>query len=365
MSSRPGDKIYFPGLNGIRALAALGVLVSHTLASLSRFGISHPRSIQFANAGVTIFFTLSGFLITYLLLQEKKKHGRIDLKQFYIRRVLRIWPLYFLYILLTLSVTTFALGESQDLAYLALYFVFFPNIAFNLNRYPMAMGHLWSIGVEEQFYAFWPLILSKVARIVRFLVVLVIGMIAVRLALKLYGMRTGHMLPYGITTSMRFDCMAIGALFAIAYDRDHAPTLRLGGSILAPLAFWGVVVLACLNRLSMFSMLDHDVVAIVTGFFILSQISSPARWSLLENPVMSFLGIISYGIYVYHPLVIEVVMRGLGSLGVRVPNAYVAVASIALLTTGVAWLSYRLLEGPFLRLKARFSPILSSGTRPA
>ena len=104
------EKIYFKGLNGIRAIAALAVVFSHTTGMLSMFGLSKfifgktidgtSVSTSLAGFGVTIFFALSGFLITYLLLQEKKNNAIINLKHFYLRRVLRIWPLYYSYIII-------------------------------------------------------------------------------------------------------------------------------------------------------------------------------------------------------------------------------------------------------------------------
>mgnify|MGYP000938049899 FL=1 len=102
--------IHFRGLNGIRAIAALGVLFAHIMGALSHFGLNQlGKSLNLASFGVTMFFTLSGFLITYLLLKEKEKTDNelINIKHFYIRRVLRIWPLYFLFLFLCVIIFAF------------------------------------------------------------------------------------------------------------------------------------------------------------------------------------------------------------------------------------------------------------------
>lgn len=105
------NRVHFSGLNGIRAIVALAVVFSHTTMGLKEFGLNqfifgqyadgNPKATQLAGFGVTMFFALSGFLITYLLLEENKT-GEINIKNFYIRRILRIWPLYYLYFVLTI-----------------------------------------------------------------------------------------------------------------------------------------------------------------------------------------------------------------------------------------------------------------------
>src|SRR5690606_24795997 len=107
------DRIYLPGLNGIRAIAAFAVVISHTNGRLGEFGLSKLPYWDLAGFGVTIFFTLSGFLITYLLLKERAKTGTIKVRKFYVRRLLRIWPLYYFYLFLILAIVGFsALGNT-------------------------------------------------------------------------------------------------------------------------------------------------------------------------------------------------------------------------------------------------------------
>src|SRR5206468_6085258 len=113
-----------------------------------------PKGLQMAGFGVSIFFSLSGFLITYLLILENGLHG-INIRNFYLRRIFRIWPLYYLYfaICLILLLVLHINAEPQTL----LYYIFFAaDVPFILNSTLILLGHYWSIGVEEQFYLFWP-----------------------------------------------------------------------------------------------------------------------------------------------------------------------------------------------------------------
>ncbi len=353
--------VFFTGLNGIRALAAMGVLVSHTLGSTSRVGLGQHGTIQFAGTGVTIFFTLSGFLITYLLLREKSVYGRIDLRRFYLRRILRIWPLYFFYIGAAVLVTYVMRDDAVEyLRYLVFFVLFVPNIAFNLNRYPSDLGHLWSIGIEEQFYAFWPIVLGRITRVARFLIVLIAALVIARIGLKLYSAHIGNKLPFSLSICMRFDCMAIGALCAIAYDRSDSRLLRIARSPGVSIAFWAIVLVACLNRFTMFSFLGDDVAAVVTGLFIVRQVDANRPNTVLENRFASFLGLISFGLYVYHPLLISVVVHFVRRSNYTFAHPVVFVGFVAGLTIAVAWASHRWLEAPFLRLKERFARIESS-----
>ena len=113
--------VYLPGLNGLRAIAALSVVVSHITIALPDFGLEKIGDWGFAAHGVTLFFTISGFLITYLLLLEKKKQ-KINIKKFYARRILRIWPLYYSYLLITIVCL---IAYSQFNTKSILYYIFF------------------------------------------------------------------------------------------------------------------------------------------------------------------------------------------------------------------------------------------------
>ncbi|OOG62401.1 hypothetical protein B0E44_18535, partial [Flavobacterium sp. A45] len=168
------DNFYFSNLNGVRCIAAFMVIVGHIELNKSYFGL--PNNFQsvkrLGELGVSLFFVLSGFLITYLLLREKGKYGKINIRLFYLRRVLRIWPLYYLVVLLSLFVLPnlsvfqmpyfhLDLDTNYQLFMVCFMFVFFlPNVLINLKLIPFAT-QTWSIGTEEQFYLIWPILIDK------------------------------------------------------------------------------------------------------------------------------------------------------------------------------------------------------------
>ncbi len=362
--SATSEKIYFKGLNGIRALAAIVVLIFHAqMAINSYYHIDGPVSLSAAGgSGVTLFFTLSGFLITYLLLAEKEKYGKIDFKKFYMRRILRIWPLYYFYILLLIAIKVFILHEAIEYPeYIIFFILFLPNIPNVLHHFPHKMGHLWSIGIEEQFYAFWPLVVNKAKRLSRFLFIFISVLILIRFVLKIYSVKTGNQLPLKFSNTMRYDCMAIGALFAIAWYKKTAPIIKLSGSIITQLVFWLMMVLLCLNKFNKFSFLTEDVVSVITGFYILSQVGSKADKNLMENSITAFLGKISYGIYMYHPLILLLLSRVIDERYIAMPsNSFVYVSIVMAATVLLAWASYQWLEKPFLNIKTKFMLIKST-----
>ncbi|WP_293893625.1 acyltransferase [Flavobacterium sp.] len=170
------NKIYLPGLNGIRAIAALSVVFSHINNKLDYYSLPKSELLDLANFGVTMFFTLSGFLITYLLLKEIEKTGTIDVKKFYMRRILRIWPLYYFYLIIVIF-----LNGIQNVEWPILFYIFIlPNFKTSFNgviatvvgseNLVYMVGHYWSLGVEEQFYAFWPWLVKKPKILFKFLV---------------------------------------------------------------------------------------------------------------------------------------------------------------------------------------------------
>jgi len=148
--------IHLPGLNGLRSVAALSVLVCHIF--YTDIGERYLLQWPIAHYAVTMFYVISGFLITFLLLKEREKNQTIIVKKFYFRRILRIWPIYYMYMLIA-AIVMFLYGKS-DVFFTPTMFVFL-FMAGNLHYFFVdpdlhLVGHLWSIGVEEQFYLFWP-----------------------------------------------------------------------------------------------------------------------------------------------------------------------------------------------------------------
>ena len=167
-------KIYFPNLNGLRFIAAFMVIIHHFVQMLTIFGYAHSNNqiiISIGGLGVELFFVLSGFLITYLLLTEEKNTKQISIKDFYIRRVLRIWPLYYLIVILAffvfphMKIFLIPLYSEQMASNfgqsLLLFIIFLPNLV--LQGFGIVVPYAsqaWSVGVEEQFYLIWPVLMK-------------------------------------------------------------------------------------------------------------------------------------------------------------------------------------------------------------
>ena len=163
------EKTYFPGLNALRFFSALAVIITHVELLKHKFKLPNYWHIEIIEKlgviGVSFFFVLSGFLITYLMLEEKENTSLFSVKNFYIRRVLRIWPLYFL----ILFIGFFILPNFTYLEYfsdnfklyftenLICYLLILPNVSSSFFSIVPLIEQLLSIGIEEQFYLLWPL----------------------------------------------------------------------------------------------------------------------------------------------------------------------------------------------------------------
>ena len=359
--------LFFPGLNGLRAIAALAVVASHTTVGLAAFGLNahilgtlangNPKGIDLSDFAVSIFFSLSGFLITYLLVKEQQEGG-ISIKNFYIRRVLRIWPLYYFYYILA-SVVIFIWNVPHDHNTVVFYIFFSANVPKILQIKSEVLGHFWSLGVEEHFYLFWPWIVKKMhQKLGRATMVVLFFLIAAKLI--------GHFVFPGtyFETAMyvnRFDCMMIGALGALLFFWRNELFMSVAKNKLARVLAWSCIILAALNRFHITAVMDHEIFSVLTVVLIVGQIAAPVKVFNLDNRLFDFLGKISFGIYVYHPLVIFFLPKMPFVPTVLHPVfhyiwAYAGVAGITILA---AYLSYEFIEKRFLRLKNKYSKLES------
>ena len=315
-----------------------------------------------ASFGVTIFFTLSGFLITYLLLCEKQKIQTIDIKKFYIRRILRIWPLYFTYLLFVLIYMKFKINS--DIYY---YIFIIPNIPFALNSisgiaftFPL-LAHYWSLGVEEQFYAFWPWIIKRTKKIELFIVIFIIGFFFLKMILT---MTHSFRFLQVFLHYTRFGCLAIGAFGAcLFYNRKEA--IKILNNPFFEISAWLVILLIAFKKFHLFSIIDHEIVALVTLVIIFNQINNDKKIISLENKIFDYLGKISFGLYIYNPLVI-IILAGLlkkfSSLNYQLflVLIYILVFFSVIL---VSHISYYVFEIKFLKMKHKFTTIQSAASK--
>lgn len=370
MSER--DKIVFlPGLNGIRALAAIGVMLSHTNAAISLlnknwslFGIDEKGEVKgwvLAEHGVTMFFVLSGFLITYLLLKEKHKTQNINVKSFYVRRVLRIWPLYYLYLIADLLVLWF-LNVNFNFSVVAFYIFFAANIPFIFNRALMNLDHFWSIGVEEQFYLFWPWLFKKINKNLE------IYLSIIGLFLAGFRIYVWYVKPFSeiavFSVVNRFDCMILGGIAAILYSKRNVFFLKLVNNKISQTVSLFIYFLLFVNVFWFLnSIIEIFVIAIATMVIIIGQIEKNNRILNFNILVMDYLGKLSYGIYVIHPLIIFAITHFIHFEDTSTLAPFLYVIMIVFFTIMIAHFSYYYFELPFLKLKEKYAIIKSSSSR--
>lgn len=360
--------IYFPGLNGLRAIAAISVVVAHITLNLKDFNLDpyifgsftdgKPRGFTLGGYGVSIFFVLSGFLITYLL-QKEKATGTIAVKKFYIRRILRIWPLYYAYLFLAVIVILLA-GFSIDTKTLLLYLFFGANIPFILNSGMLFIGHYWSLAVEEQFYLFWPWINKMIKHIITITISLIIIMISVKIILHFF--YPGTLLETVIHVT-RFHCMLIGALGALFLSNNDKTFMQCANNKPVQIICWLILFLVAINKYHIASVIDNEILSVVTILIIIGQIKETHRIINLELRVFNFLGKISYGIYVLHPLLIYIFSHLLQDIQLpRIFHYFLVYFLIMAATILAAWFSYTYFEKYFLNLKKKFTIIKSKSS---
>ena len=366
------DKVVFlPGLNGLRAIAAIAVVISHTTLAMKSFGLNwspfgtnpngSPKGYLLASYGVTIFFVLSGFLITYLLMLEKEKK-EINIKAFYVRRILRIWPLYYLYIALVLVTILVVKSGNVNWNSLVYYIFFTANIPFIFNFAIPYLDHLWSIGVEEQFYLFWPWLIRKIKKnVVQFLIAIILIFNLIRVVLWFFFPGSFSAI-FSIVN--RFDCMMIGGVGAILYFNKSKIFLTFFDNKKAQFIAVLILMLLVINKFHTNAIVDTFIVSIVSLTIIVGQINTKNRLVNLNHSVFDFFGKISFGIYIYHPLIIFYLSKFIKNLnlkeGYKIGLVY---AMVLFITVLIAYLSYTLYELRFIKLKNKFAVIKSKSSK--
>lgn len=346
----PSSAQKIPSLDGFRALSILVVMASHS-------GLQDRIPGVF---GVTVFFFISGFLITTLLTDEYRRSGTIAVGAFYMRRFLRLFPPLFVFIALTGAVwiamgqQLHPLGVLGALAYMTNYLVIFvPQIMQGIG------GQLWSLAVEEHFYLFFPwlmlFLLPRRKMLVPTLVGLCITSLVVRIGVALSAPEAATQYN-GIATECRMDAILYGALAAILRDAPQARGLleRLTRPYIVGIVL-AVLLATFLIRDPFFRSTTRYTIqslALVPPILALTSTSRfPAVRALLDSRPLVTIGVLSYSLYLWH-------LAGL-ELGTSVAM-HLALPTISgwvlgwVITFGAAALSYRFVERPFFSLRRRF-----------
>ena len=234
------SKIYFPGLNGLRFIAVFAVILGHIELIKSLKGLPNVFNLPFyintsGHLGVLLFFVLSGFLITYLLLEELNLKGTISVGYFYLRRILRIWPLYFLMIIISIFfipvIYTYFNFPSYSYSFdqVWYYLIFLPNFAKSFKYFVQGATHLWSVGIEEQFYLIWPLLILLFRKYIFSLLIIIF--IGVTILPFLMGYLTVHFNIFNgnedlfkkylsLIQHFKINSMAIGGCMAYIFHKN-------------------------------------------------------------------------------------------------------------------------------------------------
>ena len=373
------EHIFFEGINGLRFFAALAVVITHVELIKGAFGIKNYWQNTFVfnlgGLGVYFFFVLSGFLITYLLLVEKQKTNTIAIKKFYWRRVLRIWPLYYLTVLIGFFILPYfdlfhipylqlSFNENFNINML-LYLLILPNLAFSLFSAVPNIGQTWSIGVEEQFYIAWPWVIKKSNNVLKTLLIIIFSLIMLKVIVLLLGKHYNQQIWYPVLKTFvamsKFECMAIGGIGAYYLLQQHTVLVFFKNKLLPIVSSLLIIVLLYLTP-SFLQDGEHIVMAVLFLVIILNVVQTKTSW--LQHKVLDFLGRISYGLYMYHfmliPLMLFFVRQLVGDNNSLVFNLFLY-SSVIVSTIGVASLSYYLVEIKFVKLKEKFS-VVKSGT---
>ncbi len=382
MSQSSSGRLYFPGLNGLRFAAALMVMVSHIEQLKKDEHLANLDAVTFigksGDYGVSLFFVLSGFLITFLLLQEDKTTGGISIRKFYTRRILRIWPLYYLIVLLGFFVLPWCLQASglENVLITAywkkfiLFLLFLPNLAMVAFPQVPFTAQAWSIGTEEQFYLIWPLLLKKFKHILPWMLAgIAAGIIVLRKSLFIL---RDHM-PQGklqsclslfveFLNTFNIECMAIGGLGAWALFHQKRKILDVVFHPVFQLLLFAAIGFSLSTGLFGHVKFRHIVNSLLFICLILNLAGNPSTWLRLENPFFRFMGRISYGMYMFHPLCFYLLFYGFKNFlysQSMIRADLLIYPGVFVLTTAMAWISYELIEKRFLKMKKKYSLIES------
>ena len=369
MSAAKTNKIYFQNLDSLRAIAALAVVGFHCINGLhfpdepkyDWIGKIISFNGQGGPLGVAFFFILSGFLITYLLFQEKKEVGKVNVGHFYLRRLLRIWPLYYLTLLIGFVLYPMVMNYMghgyEEVASGWMFSTFLANFDHIRMQGSPAVGILgvqWSLSVEEQFYLFWPLLFfikMKPKGYFWSFVILLVG------SEIFYWSQDNHYVQYyHLLSNLRF--LAMGAILAyLAYAHQEKLTRALSKipfETKGLLYIIGIMYLFIGNEwkdMQVFHLLNHFVPLFFFSFVIMDQCyAKDPLFPLGRFKALTEIGKISYGVYLLHMIVLFALKNLVGEQD----PFYLRVVATFVLTIISAYFIYHYFEKPFLKWKDKF-----------
>ncbi len=368
------QKIFFPNLDGLRFFSFLIVFFAHSfnadnvaIKETTWYKFIKVRMFTDGDIGVSFFFVLSGFLISYLLLKEKEITGKIDVKSFYIRRILRIWPLYYLMVIFGFLV----------FPYLKLYFGLVPdetadpllcstflNNFDRMHHIPDAsvLAVLWSVAIEEQFYLIWPLLLFVVRP--KYYKYLFMNIIFISTLFRILYM---HKIAIDVHTLGVIADMAVGGLgaFMVLTSRTFLnKIINLPKYIIIIPYVLTIVFIVFKNEIFQYDVMLVLKRVIMAGTFILiileQNYSQNSFFKIGNWKIISRLGKYTYGLYCLHEIGILFCLTLLRKFSLNQYGWQMWFLEIPLslfFSIVISWLSFTYFESWFLKLKLKFSYI--------
>jgi len=359
------ERIYLPELDGLRFFAFLLVFIHHNIL----FSQIPYLFILKQNGwiGVDLFFVLSAFLFTKLLIAEHQKTGSISVKKFYIRRIFRIWPLYFFFIGLSTLIYVFLQDQSINkftFIHLVGLLTFSGNIMAAVSGYhPIPyLAHLWTIDYEEQFYIFIPLIISLLVRSSRKrrIVLFVSSIIFLNLFRIIFIVNHVPRPAIWVLPITHFESIIMGII--IGFGGADFLSKRIHPLIIG---FAGIVFFLLLRTLPKIDVISYQLIisyfliGLSSACILIAVLNSDLAKSFLSKKPFVFLGKRSYGLYVYH-LLANLIAVKIAGLFPAVPSSALALFLYSLfITIIISIISYKIIEVPFLRWKKKFEVIVS------
>lgn len=370
LETKNTQKIYFENLDALRAIAALSVVGFHSVNSFqfteNKFTEFFASLVSFNGQGgpygVAFFFILSGFLITYLIFQEIANISRLNVWYFYMRRLLRIWPLYYLtllvgFVLYPLTMAYFGNGYEES-ASASMYIFFLGNFDIILNQEAPSVGILgihWSLSVEEQFYLFWPLIFFFVKKPKSILFVFCCLFIASEV---FYWCNSNtYVQYYHLISNLRF--LVFGAIIAYFafFKLDHLRRIVDFGGATFKFSLYVICLLLIFFTKSLNAIVEIQVILHFIPIFFFSYIIAEQSFSskkivtLGRFRILTVIGKISYGVYLLHMIVIYGILNFFGESD----PYFLKLICTFILSVCLSHIVYHLYEAPFLKLKKRFN----------
>lgn len=336
---------YYPSLDGFRGIAILNVLIGHSVGDF--------RLIHSGGFGVSIFFVISGFLITTLLLKEKERTGTISLRKFYIRRFLRIFPVAYLY-LIVMVLFNFLFSLKIPVAAFLSAALYLQNTTM-ITDYILYVGHYWSLSVEEQFYLLFPFLLKRSGKLYLVIIAVALFFIPIISYSDLHHLWHNKVLHHIAEILGFMPGILIGALFAVLF---YLNLLRISevvtGKYKSFLCFL-VFLLAgyCFNNHPMhlptsgMQMFSNVLIALL--ILVSLQKDDSVFYRAVTNPYLIYIGTLSYSIYIWQQMF---TLDGPPWKGMFFLSDSM-VLNLILLGI-ISWVSYHFYEKNFLKLKTRF-----------